>query len=182
VIAVTAFTDTTLDGSGTVRIAPIAYAGTGDSFTRADLVFTGVDHSSLSYEVRVFFNRDDATTGTPREPDEGYAGRIHVFGHGGCFGDVGHCDVPEPTGDPTDLRPPHQLTPLTTYLTVTAPLRRLLATGAGLTAVTLLTISRPPWRPDRTSDPDLFRFGTVDLRTYRTPPELTDPVPPPPTR
>ena len=26
--------------------------------------------------------------------DPSYAGSFYIFGHGGCFGDVGHCDVP----------------------------------------------------------------------------------------
>ena len=77
-----------------------------------DDVFAGVDHSTLSYEVRLFFNNPAATADTARTADEGYAGRFTVFGHGGCYGDEGHCDVPEPSRDPTDLRPPHPLTPL----------------------------------------------------------------------
>src|SRR5690349_15704018 len=80
-------------------------------FTRADVVFTGVDHSGPSYEVRLYFNNVRADAATPRTPEEGYAGRFHVFGHGGCYGDVGHCDVPAPSADPTDLRPSHPLTP-----------------------------------------------------------------------
>ena len=38
-------------------------------------------------------------------------GRFHVFGHGGCFGEIGHCDV-----QPRrlfDSRKPHALTPIT---------------------------------------------------------------------
>nr|WP_221382005.1 hypothetical protein [Actinoplanes polyasparticus] len=170
----TAYDETTLNDAGTARIVALAYAGAGDSFTRADLVFAGVDHAGSSYEVRVFLNRVDVAMDTPREPAAGYAGRIHVFGHGGCFGDLGHCDVPELSLDPTDLRPPHQLTPLTTFLTVTEPLRRLLGAGAGLTTVTLLPIGRPPRRADRAPDPELFRFQSVDLQTYRTPPDLAD--------
>src|SRR6266536_3247623 len=96
-------------------------------FTRADVVFSGVDHSGASYEVRLFLNNPAATAGTPRTAEQGYAGRFTVFGHGGCYGDEGHCEVPAPTADPADLRPPHPLTPLDTYVTVTGALRRVLA-------------------------------------------------------
>ncbi len=90
---------------------PEAEAG----FTRADLVFSGVDHSAESCEVRSFLDNPTAEATTPRAPEAGYAGRFRVFGHGGCYGDLGHCDVPPPSPDPTDLRPAHPLTPITTY-------------------------------------------------------------------
>ncbi len=67
-------------------------------FTRADLVFSGVDHSETSYEVRVFLNNPTADASTPRTAEHGYAGRFVVFGHGGCFGDEGHCEVPASRG------------------------------------------------------------------------------------
>ena len=65
---------------------------------RADLVFSGVDHSQTSYEVRVFLNNPTADASTPRTAEHGYAGRFVVFGHGGCFGDEGHCEVPASRG------------------------------------------------------------------------------------
>jgi len=48
-----------------------------------------------------------------------------VAGPPGCFGDVGHCDVPG-AADPFDLRPAHQLEPAVRILTVTEPLRAML--------------------------------------------------------
>lgn len=143
-------------------------AGAG-AFTRADIVVTGVDHSGCSYEVRMFLNNPDATVLSLRDRTSGYAGRFHVFGHGGCFGDLGHCDVPPPSSDPTDLRPAHPLTPLATYVTVTAALRRLLAAGAALETVTMVPLSLPPQRSQTRPAPDLFRFEHVALRTYLTP-------------
>ena len=42
---------------------------------------------------------------TPMTEAEGYAGTFHILGHGGCYGDIGHCEV---TGDGDDgHRPPH---------------------------------------------------------------------------
>jgi hypothetical protein len=138
-------------------------------FTRADVVFTGVDHSGTSYEVRLFLNNQAATAGTPRTAEEGYAGRFTVFGHGGCYGDEGHCEVPTPpTTDPTDLRPPHPLTPLDTYVTVTGALRRVLAHDGALQTVTLVPVSITPRRADRRPAPELLRFAEVSLQTYLT--------------
>jgi tyrosinase len=144
-------------------------SGSRAEFTRADVVLTGVDHSGSSYEVRLFLNRPGADGDTPRDAPSGYAGRFHVFGHGGCFGDVGHCDVPPATTDPTDLRPAHPLTPLSTYVTVTTALRRLVELEEDLESLALVPLALPPLRSDGRPAPDLFRYATVDLRTYLTP-------------
>ena len=137
------------------RVLDLAFPGDAGQapFSRADLVVTGVDHSTLSYEVRVFLNNPDATAETPRTADQGYAGRYTVFGHGGCYGDEGHCDVPEPSADATDLRPRHPLTPLTTFVTITGALQRILAAGQALRTVTLVPVSLPPRRADRAPAP-----------------------------
>ena len=96
-------------------------------FSRADLVFLGLEHSGPSAEVRIFFNAPQADQSTPTTADEGFAGFFSIFGHGGCFGDEGHCDMPERR--PADLRPPYALTPITKHVTVTEPVRRLIADG-----------------------------------------------------
>jgi hypothetical protein len=56
--------------------------------SRADLTFSGLDHSGPSYEARVFFDKPDAGPDTPLD-DPAYAGSFSVCGHGGCFGDEG---------------------------------------------------------------------------------------------
>jgi hypothetical protein len=89
-----------------------------EPYTRAELVFYGIDHSGPSYEGRVYLNNPDAGPDTPRSDEHGYAGSFTVFGHGGCAGDEGHCDVVPRPVDPYDLRPPHPLEPWT--LTVIA--------------------------------------------------------------
>ena len=136
------------------------------SFTRADVVFTGLDHAQGSYEVRLFLNNPSADATTPRTSEGGYAGRLHVLGHGGCYGDTGHCDVPEREHDPTDLRGPHPLTPMDTYVTITDPLRRLLDSGGSLQTVTLVPVSVTPQRKARQPAPELLQFADVSLETY----------------
>src|SRR5215469_18924189 len=80
------------------------------NFYRADIQFHGVDHSGATFEGRVFLNNPKATEKTEKTRANGYAGSFYVLGHGGCFGDVGHCDVPK-TRRPHDHRRPHPLTP-----------------------------------------------------------------------
>ena len=80
-------------------------------FARADLTFYGLDHSGPSYEVRVFFDHPDAGPDTPLSADAGFAGKYSVFGHGGCFGEEGHCEIRAPVSA-FDRRQPHPLAPL----------------------------------------------------------------------
>jgi hypothetical protein len=140
-------------------------------FSRADMVIQGLDHSQSSYEVRLFLNNPSATADTPRTLEHGYAGRLTVFGHGGCYGDPGHCEVPAPSSDPTDLRPPHPLTPLDTYVTVTKALRSIMERDDALHTLTLVPVSTPPLRAERKPAPELLRFNDVSLHTYLATPD-----------
>ncbi len=137
------------------------------SFTRADLVFTGVDHSDISYEVRIFLNNKEADDQTPRTPETGYAGKFVVFGHGKCFGDLGHCDVPEPQPG-VDFYSQHPLTRQRMVVPITQALQRLLLNPATrLETVTLVPIAKAPKRSDYGLTSKLFKFDQVSLRTYR---------------
>jgi hypothetical protein len=102
---------------------------------RVDLIFYDVDHSGDSYEARIFIDNPKATLDTPREPASGYAGSFTIFGHGGCYGDVGHCDIPTGPRDPYDLRPPHPLTPFTKIVTVTEAVHGLTGPAIDVTIV-----------------------------------------------
>jgi hypothetical protein len=130
------------------------------SFKRADVIFYGVDHSGPSFEARIFFNNTEADLNTPRERQTGYAGSFTVFGHAGCAGDVGHCDVPEGPRDPFDLRPPHPLTPQTKTVIVTDALR---AVGDEQLTVTVL-----PVRPGQSGAElvDALEFQRFSVLTY----------------
>src|SRR5450631_1436017 len=92
-------------------------------FDRADLEIHGLDHSKASFEGRIFLNNPGADVGTPPDLEHGYAGSFFVFGHGGCAGDVGHCEVPTEPQRPFDLRPEHQLTRMTKRVTIGDQLR-----------------------------------------------------------
>lgn len=120
--------------SAPLELSPALKAG---AFSRLDLIFHGVDHSGDSYEGRVYINEPQADAATGRDVPA-YVGSFHVFGHGECFGDVGHCDVPRGARRPFDLRPAHQLTPHTKVVIVTERLRALLD---GLDAETSITVT-----------------------------------------
>jgi len=92
-------------------------------FYRADIEFHGVDHSGASLEARVFVDNADANASTAMEPGQGYVDSFYIFGHGGCFGDDGHCEVPTGPRRPFDLRPQHQLTPMDVRVVATDTLR-----------------------------------------------------------
>lgn len=127
-------------------------------FERADLIFYGLDHSGPSYEAQVFM----AARGIGGEPDpshRAYVGSFFIFGHGGCFGDVGHCEIPR-SRDPFDLRPPHQLEPAVRILTVTEPLKAMLANGQSTAKVTVVAHTE-----GRASD-EVLSFQTIRLATY----------------
>ena len=147
-----------------ILVAPLSFKD--GRFSRADLVFTGVDHSGDSYEVLVYLNNPTANDTTPHNVESGYGGRFIIFGHGGCYGELGHCDVPD-TRAADDLRLPHPLTPATKIVTVTDALRFVLGQEPHeLQTVTLVPVAMTPRRKDRHVTADLFKFNDVTLRTY----------------
>jgi hypothetical protein len=88
----------------------------------------------------VYLDNPNATEETAREADTGYAGSFHILGHAGCFGDLGHCEVPTGPRDPYDLRPPHQLVPNTKIVTVTDAVDR---SESEAVTVTIVAVVRP---------------------------------------
>lgn len=137
---------------------PIELPSAEEPFARADLIFYGLDHSSHSYEGRVFLNTPDADEQASREYD-GYAGSFWIFGHGGCFGDVGHCDLPN-REDPFDFRPAHQLEPAFRVLTVTGAIEQLIQDGAREVTVTVVA------HVGEGRANEVLAFDTVRLATY----------------
>lgn len=138
--------------------APLELPPRDRPFERADLIFYGLDHSGPSYEGRVFID----PRGVSRDADSthrAYAGKFFIFGHGGCFGEVGHCDLPTDP-DPFDLRPSHQLEPATRIVTVTDSVARLLERGVEAAKVTVVARTE-----GRTSN-EVLAFDTVRLATY----------------
>jgi tyrosinase len=145
--------------SGPIALAPAIASG---DYARADLIFDGVDHSLASYEARIYINAPEADLATGRD-HPAYAGSFHIFGHGGCFGDVGHCDVPTEPRDPFDVRAPHQLTPATKVVIVTDALKRIVATAVDKSSITVAVVVAAPGKPSN----EYLLFRRLRLLTYR---------------
>jgi hypothetical protein len=140
--------------------APIENSGRSEEFARADLIFYGVEHRGPSFEARVFFDFDGTPDEhTPRE-DQHFAGSFTVFGHAGCAGDAGHCDVPTGPRDPFDRRPPHELVPQTKTVIVTDALRRVTNDELVISVVAVRPSADGPVAVD-----ELF-FERIALVTY----------------
>jgi hypothetical protein len=134
-------------------------------FYRADLEFYGVDHSGASFEARVFLDNDEADRETPATAESRYAGSFHIFGHGGCFGDRGHCEVPDAPLHEFDRRPVHQLLPQKKVVTITGPLRTLLAgRRGGSVTVTVVPVVHSTVGDLETED--VLEFDRLALVTY----------------
>jgi hypothetical protein len=131
-------------------------------FRRADLIFDGVDHSGASYEARIFLNNPGANAKTATTVQNGYAGTFHIFGHGGCFGDVGHCEV-RGLPRPYDPRPAHPLTPARKVVIATEALRKAVAKGKSMT-VTVVPIVRAT--TELVDSDDVFKFDKLSVLTY----------------
>jgi hypothetical protein len=144
------------------RSQPLDVPGDLEDISRADLVFYGVDHSGPSYEARIFLDTPRANADTARDVEKGYAGSFTVFGHGGCYGDEGHCAPNDRTSDDFDVRPPHPLTPQTRTVTITDALKR--TTGE---QVTVYVVALPRESKDAPASTDIAPFERVRLLTYQ---------------
>lgn len=132
------------------------------NFRRADIIFDGVDHSGATYEARVFLNNPDANAKTAKTAQNGYAGTFHIFGHGGCFGDVGHCEV-RGLPRPYDPRPAHPLSPARKTVIATEALRKAVSKGKPMT-VTVVPIVRAG--NELTDYDNVFKFDKLSVQTY----------------
>jgi len=141
----------------------LPYGPDRTAISRADLTFYGLDHSGESYQARVFFDQPEATASTPIT-DPGYAGTFSVLGHGGCYGEDGHCSVRDPVTT-FDRRPPHPLVPATRILICTDLVQRLMADGRASVTVTVVPIVRAAGSGS-VADPAQMTIDQVSLHTY----------------
>jgi len=131
-------------------------------FSRADIEFIGIDHSGASYEARVYINNPNADANTPPTEANGYAGSYYIFGHGGCFGDVGHCDIP-PKQDSFDIRPSHPLEPIRKVVIATDAIKNAAAQGSQINVTVVPVILS--WT-DKTVLTDVMKFDHINVITY----------------
>jgi hypothetical protein len=140
-------------------------AAIGDALARADLTFYGLDHSGSSYRALIFFNNPSASVSMSADAGSGYVGRFAVFGHGGCFGEAGHCEVVGPV-NAFDRNHPHQLQPATRIVTVTSAVQDLVASGAKKVTVTVVPVVRKSAIAKESDADTILTFDQVALHTY----------------
>jgi len=83
-------------------------------FSRADIVFDGVEQAGCSFQARVFVNNPQADERTTRSRETGYAGAFHVYGYG---------QRPRETRTQGSIGP---VAPITKYLVATNTVREAL--------------------------------------------------------
>jgi len=148
--------------SYTSKPVSLEFAGPNHRFESADLEILGIDHSQASYEGRVFFNNPKADASTPKTLAHGYAGSFYIFGHGGCFGDVGHCEINERL-DAYDLRAANPLRPTLARVPVTAALKQFAKSHAEISITVVPVVSSATALCDTKN---VFRFQQMRFLTY----------------
>jgi hypothetical protein len=139
-----------------VRDLPLAPAATNRDFTRAELVFYGVEHSGTSYEALVFLNAPEANLATPLDVETGFAGSFVVLGHGGL--PARRRRAPFGPADPFAVSPSQ-----TKMVDVTEAIRHPRCAGEEIT-ITVLPILPGP---ERARQGDVLFFDEARLLFYR---------------
>jgi tyrosinase len=145
--------------------SPPIYVGALDpGATRCDIEFHDVDHSGPSYEGRVYLDNPDADEKTGYD-DPSYAGSYHIFGHGGCLFDEGHCEVkPRRKYDP---RPAHPLTRAKKVVRATEAVKRAIADDKKATVTVVPIIEPLPYDIDDKHAEDPVDIGYIRIISYR---------------
>ena len=132
------------------------------TFSRADIVFHEVDHSGASFEAAVFLNNTQADEATEKTQAQGYAGSFHIFGHGGCSGGAGHCEIARPPR-PFDPRRAHPLTPMRKTVMATEAIRQVLGRGNTVHVTVVPTVTGGTERCDVEN---VLKFERLSIQTY----------------
>jgi hypothetical protein len=141
------------------RLTTRLQAPPAGTYDRADLVLYDVDHSGESFVAHIYLDNPDADHRTELAVASGYAGSFTIFGHGGCFGEEGHCDLDNEGRSVFDRRPPHPLTGQTISVTVTDALKQIAGRSVTVTIVPIAVGRRAPT--------DVLHASRVRLLTYR---------------
>lgn len=133
-------------------------------YVRADIEFIGVEHGGASYEARVYVNNPSANATTQPIEANGYAGSFYVFGHGGCFGDAGHCDIHQHHREAFDPRRSHPLEPMKKIVTATDVIRAAAARGGSINVTVVPVVTS--WTELVEDTQDVLKFDHINLVTY----------------
>ena len=142
-----------------MRDLPLAPAAITRDFTRADLIFYGVEHGAPPMRRSCSSTRPRRTSRRARV-ETGFAGSFVVVGHGGSHGEAGLRKVPAGPRDPFDTRPPHGLTPQTKLVDITEAIRHPRCAGDVVTIAVLPILPGP----ERARQGNVLFFS--DLRLF----------------
>lgn len=145
-----------------------------NEFYRADLILHGLDHSGPSYQGKVFLNNPNANHETPNDPIQGYVGSFFIFGHGGCLGNIGHCDALRPSTRFNMI--PNQLLPETISLKITNKLKELGKTNKEftITIVPELANGSEIVCQDDADLNNVIKLDRISIETYDKDEEIKD--------
>ena len=125
---------------------------------RAEIRLHGVQQVARpGFFIRAFLNTPDAGIATPTKGNDNYVGQVNVF-TGLCIGGPGHCDVPVPSNNKFDLRPPHHKLASSFRFDASNAVCKLAAAGASDFAINLVVLNL-----DGTLAADALRLDAVSL-------------------
>jgi tyrosinase len=125
---------------------------------RAEIRLHGVQQVARpGFFIRAFLNTPDAGIATQTKGNDHYVGQANMF-TGLCVGGLGHCDVPPPSQNKFDLRPPHHKTASSFRFDASNAVRQLTAAGVTDFAVNLVVLNL-----DGTLATDALRLDAVSL-------------------
>ena len=133
-------------------------------FYRADIEIHGIDHSGQSYEGRVFLNNPNANQKTPKDENSNYAGSYYIFGHGGCYGDVGHCDY-VPGARKYDLRQNTDIRPQYKRIIATDLIKKL-SKKTNSIVITIVPVLYAKSEEESVPKRDIIKFDKIGIITY----------------
>ena len=136
-----------------------------NEFYRADIEIHNLEHSGASYEGRVFLNNPHANQKTELRLENGYVGSYHVFGHGGCFGSTGHCDIPKGRRRTFDYRSSHHLRPQYKRIIITNALKEL-GTKTNMFTISIVPVLYGQQPPNGVNNKEIVKFEKVGIITY----------------
>ena len=135
-----------------------------NEFYRADIEIHNVHHAGQSYEGRIFLNNRNANQNTPMDEKNNYAGSYHIFGHGGCFGDIGHCDYKSERRR-YDRRTSSDVRPQYKHIIVTNLLKKI-GKKTNKFTITIVPVLYGKSKSQSVPQTDIIKFDKIGIITY----------------
>lgn len=133
-------------GLAAFNASPTQYsvANLADGFETAIIEFHNVGHPlEGTRELRVFINQPDADAETPTEGNDHYAGSRILLGKTMCYGEEGHCDLPQER-QKFDTRTRPQMKPIKIYMNITKTMKidAVVAAQSNRTLITIVVVDQ----------------------------------------